>query len=222
MPQRALGLCLATIAVLVAMLVVTAVTGATQEAHEYCVHPGDFMAALHQHAGATRLLFALDTAFLILYTLLFAAIHEVLAATGAPRMFLRLALAAILAAAALDLVENFHILAMLDLADHDIPPSDTQMAFQQVVSGTKFAASTLGLVAFGICIPRDRLIAWILAGFLTIGTLVTTVLNTAAPPDMRPSLDQNRWFGFLIGFVIAGLWLRTRCKPPRASAALTE
>ena len=110
---------------------------------------------------------------------------------------------------ALDIVEDHHILSLLALAEAGGRPSDAMMTLQQTLSATKFTISTLALVAFGIALPRERLIGWILAAFLVVGTLATMVINTAAPPAMHAQLDNGRWVGFLVGFVLAGIWLET-------------
>ena len=68
MRRLAFRLSVVASALIVAMLVVTAATGATQEAHEYTVTPAQYAASLLEDPGATRLLFALDLAFLVVYT----------------------------------------------------------------------------------------------------------------------------------------------------------
>nr|HEX4314760.1 hypothetical protein [Kofleriaceae bacterium] len=206
--KLALWLCGATSALIAVMLVISVATGATQEAHEYTVAPADYAASLLAAPAATRLLFGVDVAFLILYTVLFVALAAHLARRGAPRPLLYLAVGTICVVAMIDAVEDHHILSLLDLAEHGGLPSDGAMTFQQTLSATKFSLSTLALVCFGLAIPRDRRLGSLLAGFLIVGTLATTVLSTAASPDLRAQLDHGRWIGFLVGFVLAGAWLR--------------
>jgi hypothetical protein len=206
--RLALYLCGATTAVVVVMLAITAVTGVTQEAHEYVVRPADYAASLLAAPGATRLLFGVDLAFVVLYTVLFVALASHLVARGAPRVLVRLAVGAILVVAALDIVEDHHILSLLDLAEHGGVPGDAAMVFQQALSATKFTVSTLALVSFGFAVPRDRRLGWVLAVFLVVGPLVTTVVANASPPELRAGNDLGRWLGFLVGFVLAGAWLR--------------
>ena len=208
MRKLALWLCGAAAVLVIAMLAITAATGATQEAHEYVVAPHEYAAALLADPSATRLLFGVDIAFLALYTILFVALAAHLAARGAPRALVRLAVGAILVVAALDLVEDQHILALLDLAEHGGAPSDGAMVFEQVVSTAKFSLSALALACFGLAIPRERRLGSLLGGFLIGGPLAQTILSTAAAPDMRPQLDVGRWVGFLVGFALAGVWLR--------------
>jgi hypothetical protein len=198
------------------MLLIGAVTGATQEAHEYVVSPAAYSAALLATPGATRLLFAIDLAFLVLYTILFVALAGHLAARGAPRNLLRLAVGAIIAVAILDIAEDHHILALLDLAEHGGVPSDAAMTVEQVISGAKFTISALALACFGLAVPRDRALGRLLGGFLILGPLLTTILANASPPTQRPQLDAGRWVGFLIGFALAAAWLRDEPDRERA------
>ncbi len=213
MRKLALVLCGVCAMLVVAMLVLGATAGVTQEAHEYVVTPARYASDLLASPSATRLLFAIDLAFLALYTILFVALAAHLAARGAPRPLLWLAVGAIVVVAALDIAEDHHILALLDLAEHGGVPGDGAMVVQQALSGAKFTISALALACFGLCVPRDRLLGRVLAGFLVVGPLVTTVVANASSPDQRPQLDAGRWVGFLVGFVLAGAWLRGEADP---------
>ncbi len=205
--RLALFLAVATAAVLIAMVGVSIATGATQEVHEHYQVPSEYTAGLLAHPGGLRLVMGLDIAFLVLYSAFFAALGKYLRELGRP--FVWLALGAMIGTAVLDIVEDHHILALLSLAEHGRPIEDGAIAFQEVLSSTKFSLSFLALVLFGLAVPRTTTLAWILAAFLTLGTLVTGVLGYAAPPAWRASLDSGRWIGFLAGFALAGLWLRS-------------
>ncbi|MBA3458652.1 MAG: hypothetical protein H0T46_01735 [Deltaproteobacteria bacterium] len=211
-PRRlAFVLAIATSAVLVAMVMVSVVTGATQEAHEYYSPPRAYAVGLLAHANGLRLLMGLDLAFLVLYTALFATLAKFLTELGRP--FVRLALAFMIGTAVLDAIEDHQIITALDLAQHGELVSETWVAAQQVLSGTKFALSYVGLVLFGLAIPRTRKLGIVLAVFLTVGTLLTAVLSLGAPPDLRANLDSTRWLSFLAGFTVLALWLRTEPDP---------
>src|SRR5262245_8190657 len=84
---------------LVAMVVVSLVTGATQEAHEHFALPEPYAASLLEHPGALRLVFAMDIAFTALYTAFFVAFAGYLRGLGRP--FVNVALGFMLACAAL-------------------------------------------------------------------------------------------------------------------------
>ncbi len=202
----ALWLAVATTAVLVAMVIVSLATGATQEAHEWYAPPIDYAAKLRAEAGPLRLVFGLDVAFLVLYTAFFAALAEHLRKLGRP--FVWLALGAMVGTAVLDIIEDHHILTLLAVAEANRPIDDGAIAFQQVLSQTKFSISYISLFLFGLAIPADSKLAWVLKAFLTAGTLVTAVAGYAGM-----SLDSTRWLGFLAGFGLVIAWLRTTRQP---------
>ena len=205
--KLAFGLGCATVAVLAAMVGVSLATGATQEAHEHYHLPQEYAAGLLEHAGALRLVFALDIGFIALYTAFFAALARYLSARNRP--FAMLGLILIVATAGLDLIEDHHILAMLDAAQYGVLPSAGEIGFQVTESATKFSCSYIGLALLGLAIPRVNLRGWLLSWFLVVGTLATGVLGYAAPPSWQAQLDSGRWIGFAIGFALALAWLRS-------------
>jgi hypothetical protein len=192
-------------AVLVVMTVLSLSTGATQELHEHIALPEAYALGLLAHAGALRGLMALDIAFLILYTAFFAALAAYLQELGRP--FTRLALAAMIACALLDIIEDHHILAMLRAAELGELPGVNHIAFQAVESATKFSCSFASLVLFGIAIPRTTKLGWVLAVFLVAGTLVSAIVGFALGPAQEHAFDAGRWIGFLAGFALAIAWL---------------
>ena len=211
----ALVLVAASAASLIAMVIIAITTGATQEAYEYVAKPDAYAASLVAHAPGVRLIFAFDIAFIVLYSGFFAALADYLRRLGRP--FVAIALGALLATSVLDFVEDHHILSLLAAAEHGITIDADALVFQQVLSSTKFSISYLALFMFGLAIPRTTKLGWVLCLFLTVGTLGSGVLGYAAPPAWRAQLDSGRWTGFLIGFVIAALWLRRAPEPAAAS-----
>lgn len=213
MTNRKLSILLAfaTTGVLVVMVAVSLVTGATQEAHEHFATPASYALGLVEHGNALRIVMALDVAFLVLYTAFFAALAGYLRDRGRP--FVMLALGAMVLTALLDIVEDHHIITMLDAAEHGVLPTVAAISFQATESATKFSVSFLSLVLFGLAVPRDTKLGLALALFLTVGTLITAVIGYAAPPEMQHGVDSSRWIGFLGGFVLAIAWLRTAPEP---------
>ena len=140
MRKLALNLGGCTAAVLVVMSIVSLATGATQEAHEHLVEPSAYAFGLVEHAQALRVVFALDIAFVILYTAFFAALAAYLRERGRP--FVVLALGAMVLTALLDVIEDHHIVTMLDAAQRAIPPSAGDIAFQATESACKFSVSS--------------------------------------------------------------------------------
>ena len=207
----ALGLAGATALVLLAMVGVTVATGASQEVHEHV--SADYVHALLAQAGPLRLLMGLDVAFLALYTAFFATLASILRRTQRGTLaadLVVLGIAAMVAVAVLDIVEDHHILALLRLAELAKVVDDGALAFQQTLSSTKFSLSYIALVAFGLAIPRTSRLGWLLAAFLVGGTLVEAVVDFAVPPATHAIVDGGRWIGFLAGFALAALWLNAR------------
>ena len=206
MRTHAMWLAGATGVVLLAMVALGLTTGAAQEPHEHFMAPDAYVASLFAHVGALRVMFALDIAFLVLYTAFFIAFAEVLREQARP--FVNLALAAMIATALLDIVEDHHIVAMLESAEHGIVPSASSIMFQAAESATKFSVSYLGLVLFGLAVPRTTKLGIALFAFLVVGTLISAIVGYSVPPDVQPKVESGRWIGFLVGFGLAFAWLR--------------
>jgi hypothetical protein len=213
MSSRRLALVLlpCTAIILLAMVAIAVATGATQEAHEHYKPPLEYAAGLLEHASPVRLVFGLDVGFLVLYTGFFAALARYLHQRKQPFAWFAFGLMA--AVAVLDILEDHHILTLLSMAERGRPLDDGAIAFQDVLSQTKFSVSYVALFMYGLAIPRTSKLAWALALFLTAGTIVTAVLGVGAPPAWRESLDGGRWMGFLAGFGLAGAWLRSAPEP---------
>ena len=200
----------ATAVVLIAMVIAGTVTGATQERHEHFMAPAEYAQALLDHAGGLRVMMALDIAFLILYTAFFMALAAYLRAVNASvlgRWFAYVGLAAMIATAVLDIVEDHHIVAMLESAEHGVVPSADAITWQAAASMTKFSLSYLSLVLFGLAVPRTSKLAWVLVLFLTAGTLASAIVGYAVPPEHQAAVEGGRWIGFLAGFGLAIAWL---------------
>jgi hypothetical protein len=207
MGTRKLAIYLAgcTGAVLLVMVVVALTTGASQERHEHVMLAEDYALALLAHAGGLRALMALDVAFLVLYTAFFAALASYLHGLGQP--FTRLAFGLMLATAILDIVEDHHIIAMLESAEHQVLPAARSLTEQATLSMTKFSISYMALFMFGIAIPRTTKLGIALAVFLTFGTLLSAVIGYSLPPAHQATFESSRWIGFLAGFGLALAWL---------------
>ena len=208
--MRKLAMLLAGAAgVILLLMVITAViTGATQEKHEHFMASGDYAMSLLANAKGLRILMGLDIAFCILYTTFFATLAMYLRSVNAQRVFIYLGLGAMLLTCLLDMVEDHHIISLLEAAEHGVIPADSSIAWQAAESAVKFSVSYFSLVAFGLAIPRTTKLGYVLCLFLTVGTLLTAVIFYAAPPEFQASLESGRWIGFLAGFLLAIAWLR--------------
>lgn len=203
--KLAINLAGCSAAVLVVMVAFSFATGATQEAHERYALPEAYAILLLDHARSLRTLFALDVAFLALYTGFFASLARYLADRGQP--FTRLALGFLVATTVLDIIEDHHIITMLAAAESRMLPSVLQITAQTVISSSKFSLSYVSLFLFGLAIPRGSRLGVVLAWYLTAGTLVTAVIGYALPPEKVMAFDCARWGGFLIGFALVIAWL---------------
>ena len=205
MRTTALYLAGMTGAVLLVMIVVMVVTGQTQEPHEHFALPEVYALGLVEKPGALRVVFALDIAFVALYTAFFAALAAYLRELGRP--FVMLALGAMILTALLDLVEDHHILTLIDQAEQRVLPTAGALAFQSVESACKFSASYISLVLFGLAIPRTTKLGWALSLFLVAGTLISAVIGYALAGAARAHYEQVRGLSFVIGFGLAIAWL---------------
>ncbi|MCE9571833.1 MAG: hypothetical protein K8W52_01625 [Deltaproteobacteria bacterium] len=192
----------AAIACLVAMFAVTLATGASQEQFELARPAAAYAADLQAHGTATRVVFAIDTVFLVLYSAFFLMFAQRVA-TPATRTMLAIAVGAVLLTAVLDMIEDHHILAMLGSTEAGAPPSAGEIAFQHTLSQVKFNVSYLGLFLFGLTVPRTRLAGTALALLLTIGTLVQGAWLYVAPLELQAIGSMGRWVGFIAGFALA-------------------
>lgn len=205
--RLAIVLAYATAAVLIGMVAVSFVTGATQEAHEHFAAPDAYARRLLEQASGLRPVMALDVAFLCLYTAFFVLLSIHLRARGRAAPLVWLAIAAMIGTAVLDMIEDHHILALLDMAEHQVLPSVDAIAWQSTESATKFTLSFLSLLLFGLAIPRETKLGVVLALFLTVGTLASAILGFAIPPASAATVEAGRWAGFFVGFGLAAAWL---------------
>jgi hypothetical protein len=203
--KLAIALAVTSVAFLAGMVAIGMATGATQELHEHFARPEVYRRQLLEHADALRAVFALDVGFIVTYSAFFIVFARYLRARGAALAYY--ALGAMLMVSVLDIVEDHHILSLLDAAEHGVVPNVEQIAWQAAESATKFTISYVALFLFGLAIPRDTKLGVALAAFLAIGTLATGVLGYAAPASWRESLDGGRWIGFAIGYALVVVWL---------------
>lgn len=190
------------IATLVAMIAITLTTGVSQEGFELARDAAGYAADLRAHPAAIRLVFAIDSAFLVLYTAFFIGFARRIVRPET-RLIVGLAIGAIALTALLDMIEDHHILGMLAGTEAGAPPGPGELVVQHAISQTKFNVSYLGLFLFGLVVPRRRWPGTALALLLTVGTLIQGVWLYAAPVDLLPVGNLGRWAGFIVGFALA-------------------
>jgi hypothetical protein len=195
-------LAIAAMACTAAMVIVTIASGVSQETFEVVRPAGEYAAALRGHDVAVRALFAIDAAFVVLYSAFFLVFGRRLA-TEHTRPLITVATAFILVTAFLDMIEDHHILAMLNAAREGANPSTGELVLQQTISQVKFNASYLALFLFGLSVPRNTRAGLVLSLLLTVGTLVQGIWLYAAPAELLPAGNVARWLGYLAGFALA-------------------
>ena len=197
------------IACLLAMMVMTLISGVSQETFEIVRAPDVYANGLAGHTGALRWLFGVDAAFLVLYSAVFVGFaHRI--ATPSNRRFVIVGVIALLITALFDAIEDHHILAMLYGVEVGIRPSPGEIVFQHTLSQVKFNISYIGLFFVGLSVPRTTVAGRVLALLLTVGTLVQCVWLYAAPVSLLPVGNVGRWVGFLIGFALVIRLMRSR------------
>lgn len=198
--RLAMALALACILCLLAMTAITLTTGVSQEQLEVVRTIDDYRGRLVAGEPVLRVLMAIDTLFLALYAAFFVAFADV-HREGRPTVAVRIGVAALLAVAVLDVIEDHHILALARAAVLGESPSMGSILFQHVESQTKFAISYAGLIFLGIGLPRrdrvERAFALSLAGPLPV---LGSVIWSLGPPVEAP-LALVRAALFVSGFV---------------------
>lgn len=199
--MKLVPLVMAAMAVLGVMIAISLTTGVSQETFEIVREAGVYSADLVEHATPLRALFALDSAFLILYSFALVMFAQRLV-TADTRLVVSIAIGAILATTVLDMVEDHFILAMLRGAERGTDAGAGQIAFQHTVSQVKFHLSYLAQFGIGLCVPRRTLAGKLLGWLLTAGTLVQGAWLYVAPDALLPAGNLGRWIGFLVGFAL--------------------
>jgi hypothetical protein len=217
--RRAQTIGLVAIGLLIAMVAITAATGASQEAFEMVgPHYADRLAA---HTVALRWIVGLDTGFLLAYTIFFRLFARAIGVADHP--LVRLGLRVLMAVAVLDMIEDHHLLAMTRTAAAGDAIDSATIRMQQVLSQTKFSLSYLALALIALGVPRttmrERAFAWLLG----IPLAILGVVQWSAP-SLENVLNVARWAGFVGGFVGALAVLRGRAGAghPTAGATATD
>jgi hypothetical protein len=188
-----------------ALVGVAIATGVSQEYFEG-EHPvPEYTARITAAVSALRLDFAIDNVFILAYGSFFIGLAIVLSRSADARL-VNLALAAMLATAVLDMVENHHITAMAEAAVMGIPLSEGEIRLQAVMSLVKFHLSCLGALLLAAAFPRNSTLARWAVGFL-LGYAFFGVLILSAPPGWLDLLALVRTVFFVIAFIVTSLAL---------------
>src|SRR5436305_1769320 len=121
-------------ALMLVMAILSLATGITQEAHAHFATPEAYAISLLEGGGTLRALFAADIAFSILYVAFFAAFAMYLRERGQPALLVSLGLGALVLTGLLDLIEDHHIIVLLDQVEQRVLPTTGAISFQALES----------------------------------------------------------------------------------------
>jgi hypothetical protein len=222
-PARVRTLGLAAAALLLAQIAVTFASGAAQEPLERVLAPAAYQAVLLAHPAALRAVFTLDSVFLVLYAAFFVQLARALAPPGSrARPLAAIAVVAMLGTALLDMVENQHILAMLDGAERGLVPDVASIGWQAGASQVKFHLSYFAVFLFGLVLPQRTAQERLLAASCLYLQLPLGLLAFVAPPPWQDALVYVRWAFYLSGFVLLGRAQPARDDDPRLPATAVQ
>lgn len=188
---------------ILAMFLVTLLTGVSQEKFEITQTVESYSQNLIASENPLRLIFTIDLIFITIFTTLFVMLPQYLK-TGekVSDAIANVAIGAMLLCGFLDFYEDLHILTMLDSAVKNIPIAQTEIASQMLFSMIKFCASYLSLFLLAFLLPdktfTEKLLKYSLLFFqLPVGVLVYT-----APENLHLLFNLVRFAFMISGFFL--------------------
>jgi hypothetical protein len=142
----------------------------------------DFLRPINQYPALALRFFAADSLFVLSYLVVFFGWHA-LAAPRAPALA-GLGLAAGIAAAVFDALENAHFIVYASLALRGVPPPEPALPLIYLIANLKWETAFAALLAFGLIWPREGWVDRGIAGLMLLFPLVG-VLGVAMP-DLVP------------------------------------
>ncbi len=134
--------------------------------------PGDIVAVINSYPGAMLRFFAADSLFILSYLLVFGALYA-LAAPQSPALAV-IGLAAGGLAAFLDATENAVFISFATLAQQGVQTSVGELPLPAlyIAANLKWMAAYAALYAFGLALPRESRLDWLVAGLMLLFPLV--------------------------------------------------
>ena len=188
---------LAAAATIACMLAIGFATGVAQEPMQRIAPVEDYVRFLSSRPGTFRLVVGLDNLFIAFYSAHFVLVYMWVVRHGAPRALAGLALGALLATAALDLVENMHYLVL----SRRLQTSELLAHAQVLESWLKFHVSYVALFAFGMVFPRRTVLERAVAATLMWVQLPLGVLIYVSEPSLARPLVIARGCFFVVGLL---------------------
>ena len=180
------------------------------------VHPAaDYARLLLRDPPVLRAAIGLDNLFIMVYSAVFVLMASLLWRDGAPRLLLIVGLALLLLLGLLDMIENFHFLAMLASTEQGHPPVEAEISWQAVESMFKFHVSYLGLFVLGLALPRTGARQRALAGLMVFVQWPVGVAIYVLPQPFALPLVFVRFAFFLAAFALLASIHGRRRTPPR-------
>lgn len=119
----------------------------------------------------------------------------------------------LLGVALLDMVENFHFMAMLARAEQGLLPSSREIAFQVFESLLKFHMRYLGLFRLGFALPRRSRRERLLSNLSWCVQLPVGILIYVTPPAIAFPLVLIRFGYFLTALILLSAIFGDRARP---------
>jgi hypothetical protein len=186
-----------------ALVGIAIATGVSQEYFEGQHPVPEYTKRIAAAVSALRLDFAIDNVFILAYGSFFVGLSIVLR-RYADASLVNLGLAAMLATAVLDMVENHHITAMADAAVLGLPLSEGEIRLQAILSLLKFHMSCFGALLLAAAFPRINTLSRWAVGFL-LSYAFFGVLILSAPPAWLDLLALIRTVFFVIAFIVTAI-----------------
>lgn len=212
---------IASALLLTTLCALTLATGVSQQWFEWVRAPAVYAARLVQDATALRAIIALDDVFIAAYVA--SAVLFVRFLGGGQRDPLHaVAVGFSVAAGVLDLAENHHLLALLNLAEAGLPVPVEDILLRSQLSQLKWMLGHVAFAFLGLTIPLDTAFLRLLRGALIYLQLPLGALTWAAPDG--PWLPVLVWlrYGSLISGFAAVAWLartpRLAVSAPRSAS----
>lgn len=176
-----------------ALLTISRATGADQQWFESVRDPAVYASALARHSAGLRALIAVDDLFIVAYASVALALAERLRRAPIARAIT----GAVLIGAALDLLENHHILAMIRATP--AAPSHAQLQLQMTLSMTKWALAhgAFALLALEMR-PTNMLDRAAKAAMLFVQMPIGVALWTHPWPTLESVRAANLFAGFTL------------------------
>lgn len=197
---------------LTSLCALTLVSGVSQQWFEWVRSPVAYAARLLQDASALRAIIALDDVFIAAYVAS-AVLFVRFLSTRSWDPLHTVAVGFSVAAGVLDLAENHHLLALLNLAEAGLPVPVEDILLRSQLSQLKWMLGHVAFAFLGLTLTIETPLARLLRFALVYVQLPLGALTWAVPDG--PWLPVLVWlrYGALISGFAAVAWLASQRQP---------